>query len=199
MQPRTTSRTQSVDTMHPCLVLTANFEISYRKIEYTFESILKGHCLIETMPNATWGDMMQKVMQRCRVSCKSRCLNSHLVNNGCESTPDVFAQEGQKANLRRDQHAEDAETSQDYCLQKRLDQQREGAGMVDLDGNNASHASLIAASFSQVCFITERITGGSLLQYIKRINAPLKQKVIKNWCRQILEGYLHFSSFSYGC
>ncbi|CAK9068314.1 unnamed protein product [Durusdinium trenchii] len=45
----------------------------------------------------------------------------------------------------------------------------------------------------QVCFITERITGGSLLQYIKRINAPLKQKVIKNWCRQILEGlnYLH--------
>lgn len=138
MQPRTTSRTQSVGTIHPCLVLTANFEISYRKIEYTFESILKGHCLIETMPNATWGDMMQKVMQRCLVSCKSRCLNSHLVNNGCESTPDVFAQEGQKANFRRDQHAEDAETSQDYCLQKRLDQQREGAGMVDLDGNNAT-------------------------------------------------------------
>ncbi|CAJ1334242.1 unnamed protein product [Effrenium voratum] len=45
----------------------------------------------------------------------------------------------------------------------------------------------------QVCFITERITGGSLLQYIKRINAPLKLKVIRNWCRQILEGlnYLH--------
>ncbi|CAJ1387189.1 unnamed protein product [Effrenium voratum] len=44
-----------------------------------------------------------------------------------------------------------------------------------------------------VCFITERITGGSLLQYIKRINAPLKLKVIRNWCRQILEGlnYLH--------
>lgn len=162
MQPRTTSRTQSIDTMHPCLVLTANFEISSRKIEYTFESILKGHCLIETMSNATWGDMMQKVMQPCLVSCKSRCLNSHLVNNGCESTPDVFAQEGQKANFRRDQHAEDAETSQDYCLQKRLDQQREGAGMVDLDGNNATadckentqfqelmlcHASLIAVSF----------------------------------------------------
>ena len=43
---------------------------------------------------------------------------------------------------------------------------------------------------NEVCFITERITGGSLLQYIKRINAPLKQKVIKNWCRQILEGGL---------
>ncbi|CAE7650484.1 Wnk3 [Symbiodinium sp. CCMP2456] len=45
----------------------------------------------------------------------------------------------------------------------------------------------------KVCFITERVTGGSLLQYIKRINAPLKLKVIRNWCRQILEGlnYLH--------
>ena len=63
---------------------------------------------------------------------------SHLVNNGFESTPDFFAQEGQKTNFRRDQHAQDAETSQDYCLQKRLDQQREGAGMVDLDGNNAT-------------------------------------------------------------
>ena len=56
-----------------------------------------------------------------------------------------------------------------------------------------SSTSAILAMSRQVCFITERITGGSLLQYIKRINAPLKQKVIKNWCRQILEGldYLH--------
>eukprot|EP00434_Breviolum_minutum_P040816 symbB.v1.2.036288.t2/scaffold5089.1/size31073/2 len=45
----------------------------------------------------------------------------------------------------------------------------------------------------QVCFITERITGGSLRQYIERSKDPLEQKVIKNWCRQILAGleYLH--------
>jgi WNK lysine deficient protein kinase len=45
----------------------------------------------------------------------------------------------------------------------------------------------------EVVFITERVTGGSLRQYINRLNAPLKVKVAKDWCRQILEGlaYLH--------
>jgi len=45
----------------------------------------------------------------------------------------------------------------------------------------------------QVCFITERVTGGSLRMYIKRIDAALKRKVVRNWSRQILEGleYLH--------
>merc|ERR1719215_1928531 len=45
----------------------------------------------------------------------------------------------------------------------------------------------------QVCFITERVTGGSLLTYLKRIGSPLKMKVMKNWSRQIVEGldYLH--------
>jgi serine/threonine protein kinase len=46
---------------------------------------------------------------------------------------------------------------------------------------------------SEVIFITERVTGGSLRQYINRLDGPLKLKVIRNWCRQILEGvvYLH--------
>ncbi|CAE8678045.1 unnamed protein product [Polarella glacialis] len=49
---------------------------------------------------------------------------------------------------------------------------------------------------NQVCFITERVTGGSLLSYIRRIGAPLKLKVMRTWCRQILEGldYLHTRS-----
>lgn len=44
----------------------------------------------------------------------------------------------------------------------------------------------------QVVFITERVTSGSLKQYINRVK-PLKLKVIKRWCRQILRGliYLH--------
>ena len=46
---------------------------------------------------------------------------------------------------------------------------------------------------AEVIFITERVTGGSLRQYINRLDGPLKLKVIRNWCRQILEGivYLH--------
>ena len=46
---------------------------------------------------------------------------------------------------------------------------------------------------SEVIFITERVTGGSLRQYINRLDGPLKLKVIRNWCKQILEGvvYLH--------
>ena len=45
----------------------------------------------------------------------------------------------------------------------------------------------------EVVFITERITGGSLRAYIGRLDGPLKLKVIKNWCKQLLEGisYLH--------
>ena len=45
----------------------------------------------------------------------------------------------------------------------------------------------------EVVFITERVSGGSLRAYICRLDGPLKMKVIKNWCRQILEGvvYLH--------
>jgi len=45
----------------------------------------------------------------------------------------------------------------------------------------------------QVCFITERVSGGSLLHYIRRIDQQLKTKIIRNWSRQIAEGlaYLH--------
>ena len=48
----------------------------------------------------------------------------------------------------------------------------------------------------EVVFITERVSGGSLRQYIARLDGPLKMKVIKNWCKQILEGiaYLHGQS-----
>jgi hypothetical protein len=45
----------------------------------------------------------------------------------------------------------------------------------------------------EVVFITERITGGSLRAYIGRLDGPLKLKVVRNWCKQLLEGisYLH--------
>jgi len=45
----------------------------------------------------------------------------------------------------------------------------------------------------EVCFITELVTGGSLLSYIKKIHNPLKLGVMRRWCRQILDGlcYLH--------
>eukprot|EP00971_Amphidinium_carterae_P199087 3950885-Amphidinium_carterae.1 len=45
----------------------------------------------------------------------------------------------------------------------------------------------------QVCFITERVTGGSLLSYVRRIGQPLKLKVMRRWSSQILDGlnYLH--------
>lgn len=44
----------------------------------------------------------------------------------------------------------------------------------------------------EVVFITEIMTGGSLKQYLKRIKNP-HLRVIKQWCRDILEGleYLH--------
>jgi len=44
----------------------------------------------------------------------------------------------------------------------------------------------------QVVFITEIITGGSLRKYVKKIK-NIKLKVIKRWCREVLDGlvYLH--------
>uniref|UniRef100_A0A0G4I0E9 Protein kinase domain-containing protein n=1 Tax=Chromera velia CCMP2878 TaxID=1169474 RepID=A0A0G4I0E9_9ALVE len=46
----------------------------------------------------------------------------------------------------------------------------------------------------EVVFITERVTGGSLRQYINRLKTPLKVKVVKDWCKQILEGLVHLHS-----
>jgi len=44
----------------------------------------------------------------------------------------------------------------------------------------------------EVVFITEVVTGGSLKRYMKKIKVP-RLKVIKTWCREILQGidYLH--------
>jgi serine/threonine protein kinase len=44
-----------------------------------------------------------------------------------------------------------------------------------------------------VIFITERVSGGSLRQYIRRLSSSIKLKVICNWSLQILEGieYMH--------
>jgi len=47
----------------------------------------------------------------------------------------------------------------------------------------------------EVVFITERVSGGSLRSYIRRLNDPLKLKVIRNWCRQILEGLVYLHTF----
>jgi len=46
----------------------------------------------------------------------------------------------------------------------------------------------------RICFITERVTGSSLLSYIRRNEEPLKLKVMQNWCKQILEGLHHLHS-----
>ncbi|KAJ1553201.1 hypothetical protein HK405_008642 [Cladochytrium tenue] len=45
----------------------------------------------------------------------------------------------------------------------------------------------------RVVFITELMTSGTLKSYIRKLKGPLKPKVLKNWCRQILSGlvYLH--------
>ena len=45
----------------------------------------------------------------------------------------------------------------------------------------------------KMVFITELATGGSLRQYVSRLSGPLKLRVVKNWCKQILDGlvYLH--------
>ena len=51
-------------------------------------------------------------------------------------------------------------------------------------------------SRNELVFITEMVSGGSLRSYIMRIDGPLKLKVIRHWCIQILEGivYLHSKS-----
>ena len=48
----------------------------------------------------------------------------------------------------------------------------------------------------KVFFITELMTSGTLKGYIKRTKGPVKLKILKNWCRQILSGlaYLHSRS-----
>ena len=46
----------------------------------------------------------------------------------------------------------------------------------------------------QICFTTEIVTSGTLKEYINRVfSSGIKLKIIKKWCRQILEGlkYLH--------
>lgn len=50
----------------------------------------------------------------------------------------------------------------------------------------------ISKETEQIHFITEIITGGSLREYLKKVGYP-KLKVIKKWCKDILEGlaYLH--------
>ena len=63
-----------------------------------------------------------------------------------------------------------------------------------LDHKNIIH--FISAWYNnerqEVVFITELITGGSLKKYVKKIKRP-RLKVIKGWCKQILQGlvYLH--------
>lgn len=44
-----------------------------------------------------------------------------------------------------------------------------------------------------VFFITELMTSGTLKNYLQKTKGPLKLKVVKNWCRQILRAlqYLH--------
>ncbi|KAJ3282681.1 Serine/threonine-protein kinase wnk4 [Borealophlyctis nickersoniae] len=45
----------------------------------------------------------------------------------------------------------------------------------------------------KVCFITELMTSGTLKSYIRKSKGPVRPKVLKSWCRQILSGlhYLH--------
>ncbi|KAJ1551182.1 Serine/threonine-protein kinase wnk3 [Nowakowskiella sp. JEL0078] len=45
----------------------------------------------------------------------------------------------------------------------------------------------------RIFFITELMTSGTLKSYIRRTKGPIKPKVLKNWCKQILLGlnYLH--------
>jgi WNK lysine deficient protein kinase len=45
---------------------------------------------------------------------------------------------------------------------------------------------------SEIIFVTECVTGGSLKKYLKKIKKP-RLKIIKKWCKEILKGliYLH--------
>lgn len=53
-----------------------------------------------------------------------------------------------------------------------------------------------AAGSYDVFFITELMTSGTLKNYLQKTKGPLKLKIIKNWCRQILKAlhYLHTKS-----
>ncbi|KAJ3342374.1 hypothetical protein HDU93_002490 [Gonapodya sp. JEL0774] len=48
----------------------------------------------------------------------------------------------------------------------------------------------------RLCFITELMSSGTLKQYVKRTKGMVKPRVVRSWCRQILEGleYLHSRS-----
>ena len=52
--------------------------------------------------------------------------------------------------------------------------------------------SWVSEDKSQICFITEFMTSGTLKQFIARAGDP-KPKVLKHWCREILLGlqFLH--------
>jgi serine/threonine protein kinase len=45
----------------------------------------------------------------------------------------------------------------------------------------------------EIYFITELMTSGTLKGYIRKTKGPIKPKIIRNWCKQILKGlhYLH--------
>lgn len=45
-----------------------------------------------------------------------------------------------------------------------------------------------------VFFITELMTSGTLKNYLQKTKGPIKLKVIKNWCRQILRALLYLHS-----
>lgn len=50
-----------------------------------------------------------------------------------------------------------------------------------------------AAGYFEVFFITELMTSGTLKNYLQKAKGPIRLKVVKGWCRQILKAlyYLH--------
>lgn len=64
-----------------------------------------------------------------------------------------------------------------------------------LDHPNVIKCRAAWVTHGKVVFITDVCTGGSLKSYMKKIRSP-RRKVIKNWCKSILEGlnYLHTQS-----
>ncbi|KAJ3319612.1 hypothetical protein HDV06_006174 [Boothiomyces sp. JEL0866] len=54
-------------------------------------------------------------------------------------------------------------------------------------------AASAVAGKDDIYFITELMTSGTLKSYIRKAKGPIKPKIIRNWCRQILNGlhYLH--------
>ncbi|KAF4678113.1 Serine/threonine-protein kinase wnk4 [Perkinsus chesapeaki] len=76
---------------------------------------------------------------------------------------------------------------------KRIDDEIKIAKSLDHDRIISFINAWINKKKEEVVFITERVNGGSLRQYINRLDGPLKVKVIRMWCKQILEGinYLH--------